>query len=192
MQDTLSLIVHALLWLLVFILYVAVFFLYRHLGRKLRRPEQGPRTDSPINIALTTLRGDPYTLGASKPHVVLFSQVGCNFCERIRPLVGRLAGTHINRIGIVVVHGGDEEGTRKYVREMPPGVIAVSDQDGELRQHWKVTTAPFMVVMDFDGMVIKKGTAGTEDLVNSFFQDASKLQPKTEGADVKGRTAPGK
>jgi hypothetical protein len=63
---------------------------------------------------------------------------------------------------------------------LPQGMTVISDPNQELRQHWQVRAAPFVVVMDFEGMVVKKGTAGTEDLVNSFFQDALKLQPKTE------------
>jgi thioredoxin-related protein len=171
------LISHIALWVLMGILYVAVWMLYRHFGQQLLREEerqdaQGPSLDESADVVVETIDGRNYSLSeARRSHLIAFTSPKCRACAQIQPVLGSLAATGSNGTAIMIVHLGNAGSARDYVKDLPANVLAVADEAGELFRHWRVRSTPFCVVTDGNGVVKMKGV-GSKDRLRSLFDAA--------------------
>lgn len=174
-------------WALTVFLFVAVFLLYRHLGREgaakalakeaaLRR--QGPQVGSEVALTVTTIDGATHELTpspneqAARPQLIFFAAQGCKACEKVRPHLATLASSHAE-LDVVVIKGANSENTRKYVRDMPDRTLVVADVNRELFRHWGIDSTPFAVFSDSKGIVRMKGIVSSYDALKSFFEGAT-------------------
>ena len=173
------------IWVLLLILYAAVFLLYRHFGEALLRRTRmlegaGPKIDDQLDVTLMTVNGTGYRLGqdSGRPHVILFGSAQCSHCERVKPIVRDLIPPD-DSVGLILVYLGDQKSTLNYATAISDSVIAVSDPTGELGRVWKVPGTPYAVVADASGFVRKKGLASSRGTLKSFFLSARQMLTAT-------------
>lgn len=192
MTGDLLIISNVLLWCIVILLFIAVFFLYRHVGDALNRrtkdsPENtGPKIGSRIQSRLTMVNGGFHEIGSGHeglPSVILFAGHYCRFCQDARPGVSTLAKQYRQDVRLVVVFNGKSEHAQSYVRDMDDAVVLVCDEKKELSELWSIKGVPFAVVTDINGIVLAKGLASAIDKLNSYFEIAFNAQrPKNNTA----------
>ena len=177
-MNNLLILSYVALWILVAALYAAVFFLYRHFGQELLRRDStaelgGPVLGEEVNMTLMTIDGESYRLGRETPlpHVILFADPKCTYCNEIRPVLKDLASTD-DYLRIVLVYSGDIESTRRYAWDISERIIAVSDPAREFAQNWKLKGVPYAVVTDDRGVIREKGIASSSDRLNVLFERA--------------------
>jgi thiol-disulfide isomerase/thioredoxin len=169
-------------WILLVVLYAAVFLLYRHFGGQLaeRKKAQaqsdemtGPKINETVALKLKTVDGVLYEMGSDsrRPNVIVFGSVGCGHCEKARPILEALAMEH-KAVSVVVVYAGDSESTRHFAGGLTSDIVAVSDPDRELMGIWNVRGTPYFVATDSSGVIRKKGYGATKQHLQAFFEAA--------------------
>jgi hypothetical protein len=166
---------YALLWVLIVVLYAAVFLLYRHIGQQLSHQEQtfGPRLDVAANLTLSTIDGTTYGLGpdnSKRGRLVVFAAPTCANCERVRPRIQQRFDKD-RRPDLVIVYSGDEIQTRRFAANFRSDTVVVADPSGELARLWRVPGTPYAVVIDAKGVVRNKGIL-TGSSLKSFSEEA--------------------
>ena len=183
------LISHVALWVLMSILYVAVWMLYRHFGQQLlieqeRQDAQGPKLDELADVVVETIDGRNYSLSeARRSHLIVFTAPKCPACTQIKPVLGSLAARRSNDATIMIVHRGDSDSTGSYVEDLPATVLAVADEARVLFRHWRVRSTPFCVVVDGNAVVKMKGVGTSEKRVRSLFEAAEKVHSDSRKAE---------
>jgi thioredoxin-related protein len=173
-------------WILLAILYLSVFLLYRHFGQRLLRRKEaeeskGPKLNDSVRLALVTLDGTTCRLqnDRGRATVVFFGSPGCSYCDELRPSLLELARNNDDVTSVIVVYGGDVESARRYTAEMPISVRAVADPNQELSQSWDVPGTPYVVVVDADGVVRSKGPSTNARRLRFHFDTVRKVVNET-------------
>ncbi len=164
------------LWILVSLLFVAVFLLYRHFGQQLiesekRRDASGPPAGRAWQIEFECIDGSKHRIGhgRDRPNVVVFTAIDCKPCEQVKGPLSMVAASN-DDVDVVLVHRGDRSSAREFLQGFPPHVVAISDASSLLFREWTIPGTPFFIATDQGGIVKRKGTAGpTEDGVRVFF-----------------------
>jgi hypothetical protein len=167
------------LWLLVAVLYLAVFLLYRHFGQQLAKEDSrldkyGPGTQETVSIVLETVDRVERRIGAGSQsgQIIMFTSPTCGACKAVRATVVGLAERYSD-VEVFVVQHGDPSSARDYIREMPSNVYAVADGRKELAREWRIGMTPFFVGIDAAGAVIRKGGGSGRSTVAEIFREAS-------------------
>jgi len=170
------------LWVLVAVLYVAVFLLYRHFGEQLLQGQmerqrildlQGPKLNEPIDATLITIDDSDYQL-IGRGHVVLFSAPGCSYCTQVQPIVRDVSKSH--DVGLIVAYKADAAGAKDYAEVLSPAAVVIADPKNEFAKKWNVRATPYFVATDSKGNVRMKGPASTRDEVGDFFKAAAQTR----------------
>lgn len=183
MRDILLGASHIGLWSLMLLLYVAVFLLYRHVGRQATEHRlegrQGPGLDrAPLTLKVDTIRDDSVVLGAisERPSVVIFAAPGCSLCQRLRGQIQSLASDNAWRLNTFIIFRGDKEQAGDYTAGAFESTLSVvSDPDFRHAYRWEIVTVPFGVLLDTKGIVRHKGPISTDVTLDPFFRNEEEL-----------------
>lgn len=157
---TLYLILHALEWLLLIVLGVAVYLLYWYHGRMLlntieARLTQGPDLSSILPSALLEQAlGLPSN--ESLPALIFCASTKCAPCLLIRETLASVAERYKSRVRFVVVCKGDLAAVLDFARPLSPLVSTVADVNGSIQKRLGITSTPFAFVVDARGGVVRK------------------------------------
>jgi hypothetical protein len=149
------------MWLLLLVLAVAVFALYRHFGQiyvgsARGRADQGPTVGAALPPAsLTDLAGAPLQLPGRRPVVLVFGDTACDLCAEVRAELPALAG-HREAISTVLLCDGSAAEVADWSAQAPDFVRVVHDAKGALAHKYKVNTLPFAVCVGLGGVVVAK------------------------------------
>lgn len=162
-----------ILWILITVLYVAVFLLYRHLGEQFvesqrREDAQGPNLNERVDAVLVTVDGTEHSLTNGRGNVILFASGSCESCTRVKPFIGEFARK--TDVATVVAYAGELSAAAAYAKDVSG--IAVSDTRSEFARSWKVPGTPYLVAVDSTGVIRRKGSAGSRETVREFFKAA--------------------
>ena len=108
-----------------------------------------PAGDIAASLTLPTVDGaafDPATL-RGKPAVVVFWRTGCKYCMNELPRVSKLAETHGVAAVAVMIHGTHQGAVN--IQHTFSGTVL--EDDGTLRDLYKVKAVPYTLVLRGDG-----------------------------------------
>ena len=159
------------LWIVVVVLYIAVFMLYRYLGEQVnaRQSEEknfGPKLDEAASATLVAVDSTEHSLDDGRARVILFAAPRCSHCARIQPIV-KEAAAKSKAVETIVAYMGESSPAAKYAEAVSG--IAVSDPKNEFGKIWNVAVTPFFVAVDSEGVVRKKGVGATLEAVESYY-----------------------
>lgn len=153
-----------LLWVAVLLVCFAVFALYRHHGRMLLhsrdgREDQGPAIEKRLPIAqVRDIEGRVINLGIQgRPQFIFFAQTHCKPCQDARASLAHFADEHHDSIETILVFAGLPSDMRDVAARLPQTVRVVPETNRQLFTKMHVSSTPFALVTDADGVVRGKG-----------------------------------
>ncbi|HEV8366917.1 MAG TPA: redoxin family protein [Pyrinomonadaceae bacterium] len=185
MDNTLFWVTYLALWLIVTVLFAAVFFLYRFNGQMMLnsrdgRDQQGPEVGKPLPAArLTTVEGKHFDLGSSdlRPQLVFLAATNCKPCLRLKVGFAAFAEKYNSVVDTILVCRGSQEGVAKFASDLPASVIVVADLRWDLGTRLRVHSTPFVFIADSKGIVRGKGNP-KDGLALDLFMEQLTEQPK--------------
>jgi methylamine dehydrogenase accessory protein MauD len=154
---------YVLLWLLLIVMSVLVFLLYRQYGLMLMNSRAGVERDGPALGSMAprlSVLGDDRSsvdgqIASGAPTLVLFAAPECQPCHEIVPHIDDLPTRLPRQLDVVTVMAA---GAGQSIEFRTPKVGHVLlDHDRETFTEWEVNVTPFAVVIDSDGKVLSKG-----------------------------------
>ncbi len=153
---------YAVLWLLVIIQGVGVLTLFYYQGvaitnKKSRAQDHGPPLGSRASVLRkTSLAGQDVRLGGRRQYV-LFVSTNCKPCQRA--VKAAAAGLHEGRLqDFTIVTRGREAEVKAFASEYQvPQDVVLPDVDGMMARTWEILSVPFLVVLDDNGVVERRG-----------------------------------
>jgi len=160
---------YVVLWLLVVMLFAAVFFLYHHHGRMLLnsregRANQGPAVNQLLPVAhLHDIDGEAVALGQpqSRSRLIFLASTTCQPCQAARTALSAFTEKYRETIETVLVCAGSEQEVREFAANLPSSVRVVVDSPKKFAAQLRVTSTPFALITDPDGIVRGRGVPVT-------------------------------
>ncbi len=115
----------------------------------------------------TALTGAAVDLAAlqGKPTVVVFWASWCGPCKKEAPAVVKLARSYGDRVHILGVNTGEDQGTaQRAARTWGMTWPVVSDGDGSLSKRYKVRGVPLVLILDAQGRVRHRNNGMPSDI----------------------------
>jgi len=156
---------YVVLWLLVVMLFAAVFFLYHHHGRMLLnsregRANQGPAVNQPLPVAqLRDIAGEAVALGQpqTRSRLIFLASTTCQPCQAARAALSAFAEKYRETIETVMVCAGSEQEVREFAADLAGSVRVIVDSPKKFAAQLRVTSTPFALIIDPDGIVRGRG-----------------------------------
>jgi methylamine dehydrogenase accessory protein MauD len=153
---------YVLLWLLLIVMSVLVFLLYRQYGLMLMNSRAGVERDGPALGSMAprlSVLGDDRSsvegrIANGAPTLVLFAAPECQPCHEIVPHIDDLP-TRLPKLDVVTVMAAGAGQSLEF--RAPKVGHLLLDHDRETFSEWEVNVTPFAVVLDSDGKVLSKG-----------------------------------
>ncbi|MGE5286706.1 MAG: hypothetical protein ACM3ML_05780 [Micromonosporaceae bacterium] len=180
-----------IIWVLLLILAVAVFALYRYFGQMYvnsaeGREKQGPEVGSSLlSIAREDVHDKPLTLPVARPTLIMFADTTCDICSYLRDHLSAL-DEYANRIEIVVFCSGQHHDVEAWASRVPAHVRVIADVRAKAAHHYEVNGTPFMISVGMAGIVQAKGIVNTEEGLVWAAEEALSSQPDTVGVQKAG------
>ncbi len=177
------------IWLLLLVLAVAVFALYRYFGQMyVNSPEgrarQGPEVGSSLlSIARQDVAGQGLTLPSARPALLLFADTACDLCAHLRDRLHALGG-YVDRLDVVVFCSGQHGDVQAWATRAPAYARVVPDAQARAAHHYAVNGTPFVVSVGQGGTVRAKGIINDEDGLVRAAEEALSSQPTANGTQV--------
>jgi len=158
------------LWVLVIVLYISVFALYRHLGTvalttRDKRNQQGPgRIEESHRFRLYDVDGVARQVGRGEKlfQFIFFGSVTCQPCKQALPFLFDFAKAQQDCVETLLVCRGDEEAVRAFIGNMANREVKViADNSGEVTGGLAIHSTPFAMLISSEGEVLAKGSAST-------------------------------
>lgn len=165
MVDVFFWVTYIALWVLVIVLSLAVFLLYRYHGRMLLnsregRATQGPDLYKPLpNIRMRTFNETVIQLGQlqARPLFIFFAQTTCNPCQEARAVLSQFAERYQETVETVLVCAGSKQEVMMFAANLPHIIQVVPDPHGKLFAQFRVSSTPFALITDQEGIVRGRG-----------------------------------
>src|SRR5690606_20766169 len=106
------------------------------------------------------------------PRIVLFASARCAACDAIRGQFAAKSKGHPD-LPLMIVFKGDVERARKHAEPFSESAYAVSDRGGLILRTLNVPATPFTIVLDPEGVVLKKGVSTSPRRVDECFDLAT-------------------
>src|SRR5947208_476162 len=160
----------AALWTLIALTAVAVSLALRHtlrLERELLDASDGPEIGSEIApVRLRDLDGRPRTLlpAAGRRLALTFLSPSCSACSQVSRAISALPD--LEGTDVIAVCQASPEGARRYAERERLFVPVAPDPDGAATRALQVSGIPFLLLLDPQGRVERKGVpASNRDLL---------------------------
>lgn len=165
MNSPIFLLTYAILWVLVLMQFAALLLLYRQQGRALLnsregRANQGPELDTPLpTVQMRDLAGNPIHFGqlSTLPRLLSFAQTTCPSCAKALPELAASATARAELLETVLICAGTAQDVTAFAAGLPATVRVVADTRGVGQMRWRISTIPFSIVVDREGIVRSKG-----------------------------------
>ena len=183
---------YVLLWLLLVVMSMLVFLLYRQHGLMMMNRAAGVARDGPevgsIAPPLSAPRDEvaqlEESLASAGPTFVFFAAPECGPCAQIIPYINELPARLPGELGIVTVMAADS--SRDVGSKGPHVGRLVLDPRREIFDAWDVRVTPFAVVVDMDGTVLAKGLCSNPAGLDSLVDHAGLFDADKDGELVMG------
>jgi hypothetical protein len=174
------------LWVLVLVLFAAVFLLYRYHGQALldnreSRVNQGPKINSRMeDLQLRDLTGAVWQLGTSisRPQFVFFSSTQCRPCGQMLQTLAAFAEHHKADLDTFMLCRGDNESITAFAQDLPESVTVLPDPKWDTGVRLRVSSTPFALIIDHKGVVRAKGVPDNSSRAFEWF-----LAQTTQGSE---------
>jgi methylamine dehydrogenase accessory protein MauD len=187
---------YIVLWLLVLVLLVLVFVLYRQLGVMYLGSAEGVSRDGidkgtrAPDFTLTDQYGTPHTLSQYRGHPVLllFGSPHCSPCRVLLPQLHDWARAHPD-VTVLWLNATSPEESLKFVSDTGASLPILPHEPGQnLLDRYKVRVTPFLFMLDENGVVRAKGLANTKAGVDLYYRElkTGKQGPADEGGQGQG------
>jgi methylamine dehydrogenase accessory protein MauD len=120
-------------------------------------------------LPVTTLAGDPLTLGGTSPHgrsrLLLFVSPTCPVCKKLLPIARSFA--HAERLDVLLIGDGDDAEQRSMIREFGlEGLPYINSPQVGMTFH--VGKLPYAVLLDAAGVIRAKGLVNNREHLESL------------------------
>ncbi len=184
-MDTLWLISHCILWLIILIWGFLLVGVLRSLGLLSWRLEQlaattpshlgrvglRPGTRAP-DFTLRDTSGKEMTLHefAGAELLLVFTQPGCASCNGAVP---KLNSVHARgRTRVLAINAGDAESSRRWAEAVGARFPVLTQEHRQLSRQYQVFATPFAFLLDQDGVVLTRGLIRTAAHVDHLLAEA--------------------
>jgi methylamine dehydrogenase accessory protein MauD len=179
---------YVLLWLLLVVMGILVFLLYRQHGLMLMNTLDGVARDGPevgsVAPPLSALGDEVAQVEESsaspRPTFVFFAAPECEPCRQIIPHINELPARLPVELGIVTVMAADSGPTLLKSKAPHVGRL-ILDTRRETFAIWDVRVTPFAVVVDTDRTVLSKGLCSNLAGLDSLVEEAGLLNADKGG-----------
>jgi len=191
MIDLFFWISYATLWIVVIVLFTAVFLLYRYHGQLLLnslegRTSQGPQVGKRLLTArLRGLNGMTFQLEYPlvRPLLILFASTTCEPCRQARHAFSAFAEQHKAILDTLLVCRGNDQGVAEFAQDLPKSIWIVPDRHWSLGTRLRVSTTPFALIVDEGGIVRGKGMPATLEAFEWFIKQLEDM-PEIDSANM--------
>jgi methylamine dehydrogenase accessory protein MauD len=182
---------YVVLWVLVLVVCLLLIGILRQLGLmqrqlELRSPEgdssipalehDGPAIGSPImELEVDTINGfGTLTLAHERGSTLLmFMSPMCETCQHIVEPLNALEADAARTVRAAVIMRADEQGCRAFLSVFPLHMPVVCDSDRAITMGLDIHRAPFGLLYDEHGTLIRKGVVERHDDLLALLGDAS-------------------
>ncbi len=153
---------YVILWLLVVLLFVALFALYNHFGnlylvsRENRVAQGQPAGDFVRAFEAESVDGTPAFMPADGPTVLLFLSTTCNICKVLLDGLDPLRSSHPS-VSVVLICAGRQNMVRAWAGNMSEKVTVIADPHARIRRLYDVDITPFAIAVGADYRVRQCG-----------------------------------
>lgn len=164
------------MWVLLLVLLLAVFALYRHFGQLYvnsteAKQNQGPRLGSAmVSMAGSDVSGRKFDLPATRPALVLLADTRCEICASIRDGLSLLEPMR-HEAEVYVMCAGPLPDVTAWASRTPEFVRVVHDKKAAAANKLAVNGTPFAVVADAGGVVRWKGIVSNAQAVRAALSE---------------------
>jgi hypothetical protein len=171
------------LWAIVIALFAAVFFLYRYHGQLLlntleARQNQGPEINKPLpRDFVSELNGGKaeFDIPLDKFKFIFFASSKCGPCKKvIEEDLGIFAERYKDSVESVLICVGAPSEVDSFARLLPPSVTLVSNTKGDLFVRLRISSTPFALILDKNGVVKAKGMPDALNALEWFVEYAKR------------------
>jgi hypothetical protein len=153
------------------VLAVGQFAIFAHFGRVQALSSPGRESQGPAvgirapKIDSTGLDGHEVHVGADTgPAVIMFAKTDCTACTAIRDKLGDVVNA-FPTLPVLVICSGRREAIVRWAAAVPPGVIVVPDEHGQISGEFRVEVWPMFVALSAGGVVASKGVLNSREAV---------------------------
>ena len=128
-------------------------------GRE-ERVNQGPELHKAISMGtFIDLGGEKVKLGkpALMPQFVFFASNECRPCMAARESLGNFARLYKDKVETIILCRGDREKTVEFADPLPSDVKVISDPRWDLGVKLRISSTPFALITDANGVIKGKG-----------------------------------
>jgi len=171
------------LWLLVVLLFVSMVLVYRHFGLVIMSTGEGHDRDGlEVGTAAPEISGVDednqrrFWQPAAGGHLLVFTLPGCEPCERIAPILGKLSTelAKVSDITVTVITTGRADAVHAFRSLMGTGPECLADDGSGAMDRYLVNATPFGFVLDERGLVQSKGRAADPGKLRSLLESAGR------------------
>lgn len=175
-------ITYAALWVLVIVLFAAVFFLYRYHGQMLLNSREGRKAQGPeLNVAFPSIRIQD--LAEEVTHVgppsgfqfFFFASTKCQPCRQARVALGLFAEQYKAVVETYLICRGSHQEVASFAKELPASIKIVPDRQGKLSTELRISSTPFALITDSEGIVRAKGMPDRIEAFEWFIKQLSTM-----------------
>jgi thiol-disulfide isomerase/thioredoxin len=161
---------YAALWLLLLLLTVSVFVLYRHFGLMALGTVEGVERDGlkigEVAPALSAVTPEGGTINwnpsPERSALLFFGAPDCGPCEEVLPFVSRLAHSlpADGDVEVVTVVIGTKENAGEFALMYDLPSLTMAEDGSGASDLYRVRVTPFAFVIGTDGRILSKGLCG--------------------------------
>jgi hypothetical protein len=173
-----------IIWVILIVLLLAVFALYRHFGQLYvnsaqAKENQGPRLGSSLrSIGGIDMSGRVFELPTVRPTLLLLADTQCEVCASVRDGLAVLRPVQ-QLAEMFVLCSGPPQDVLAWQHRVPDFVRVVHDAKGGMADKLAVNGTPFAVGVSGDGIVRWKGIVSTADAVKLAVDELLVVEPPT-------------
>jgi methylamine dehydrogenase accessory protein MauD len=178
-MEGIWLVSYLVLWLLVLVMGVLVFLLYRQLGIMYLGSAEGVSRDGldkgakAPDFRLSDQYGNTHALSQyrGKPVVLLFGSPHCNPCRTLLPQLHDWAKAH-PETAVLWLNATSEEESLKFVSDTGATLpVLPHAPETNLMDRYRVRVTPFMFLLDEGGVVRTKGLVNTRAGLDLYYKE---------------------
>jgi methylamine dehydrogenase accessory protein MauD len=170
---------YIVLWLIVLVMGVLVFLLYRQLGIMYLGSAEGVSRDGlekgtkAPDFRLNDQYGNTHALSQyrGKPVVLLFGSPHCNPCRALLPQLHDWAAAH-PEAAVLWLNATSEDESLKFVSDTGATLpVLPHSPETNLMDRYRVRVTPFMFLLDEGGVVRTKGLVNTKSGLDLYYRE---------------------
>jgi thiol-disulfide isomerase/thioredoxin len=170
---------YIVLWMLVVVMALLVFLLYRHFGVMAMGTADGIQRDGvPVGSVVSDFEAvtadgikATWRSRASEPHLLVFAAPDCAPCARLLPHLSLLVRSRPN-MRVSVVAAGPHTVARRIVDKFHPQFQTLADDGRGVHSRLRVRVTPFCFVISGDGVVQAKGLCSDHERLADLMKTA--------------------